>query len=96
MTKAPRREIPPGRFLSHHHRSHRQKATLYGGSCAASTEVVVLSCEQVHRPAAAGVKMGGVGVAVGVDHHQHPLSLHLPLEDILPVGEQHFPIVPLA
>ena len=52
--------------------------------------------DQVHRLAAAGVEVGGVGRAVGVDGHQYPLPLRGTLKDVLPVGEQDRAVGPMA
>lgn len=67
-----------------------------GRQQAAAAEVVNFPGEQIHPLAAARVKVGGIGLAVSVHRHQHPLALHLPLEDELSVGEQDFLIVPIA
>ena len=40
--------------------------------------------------------MGVEGLVVGVDGHQHPLLRAGPLENQLPVGEQHIPIAAIA
>ena len=63
---------------------------------AAPAEVVGLSGDEVHRPAAARVKMSGVGLAVGVDGHQHPLALRRPLENALAVGQHHIAVAAIA
>ena len=67
-----------------------------GGQLAAAAEVVALAGDQIHRLAASGVEVGVEGLVVGVDGHQHPLLRAGPLENQLPVGEQHIPIAAIA
>jgi len=66
------------------------------GQLTAAAEVVGLTGDEVHRPAAAGVEVGGIGGGVGVDGHQHTLAVASPLEDDLLVGEHYIPVSPVT
>ena len=52
--------------------------------------------DEIHRLAAARVKVGGVGRVRGVDGHQDPLRVRPALEDGLVVGEDDVLEVPIA
>ena len=50
---------------------------------AAAAEIVRGAGDHVHRHTTAGVKVGGKGVAVGVDSHQHALAVGVTLKNQL-------------
>ena len=63
---------------------------------AAAPKVVLLPSDQVPGQAASGVEVGHVLLLVGVDGHQHPLRVSLPLKDDLLIGEDHIAIAAVA
>ena len=45
--------------------------------------------DQIHRHAAAGVEMGGIGFAVRIDGNQHSLTLRRAFKDALLIRQYH-------
>ena len=60
-----------------------------GRKLAPTAEIMGFSADQIHRHAAARVKMSGVGLAVRVDGNQHPFALRSPLKDALSVRQHN-------
>ena len=59
---------------------------------AAAAKVVVGACDEVHRTAAARVKVGVKRIAVRVDGHQHPLTVGIALKNQLLGLDQHIAV----
>ena len=59
---------------------------------AAAAEIVVGACDEVHRAAAARVKVGVKRIAVRVDGHQHPLTVGVALKNQLLRLDQHIAV----
>lgn len=59
---------------------------------AAAAEIVVVPCDEVHRAAAARVKVGVKRIAVRVDGHQHPLTVGVALKNQLLRLDQHIAV----
>lgn len=59
---------------------------------AAAAKVVVGACDEVHRVAAARVKVGVKRIAVRVDGHQHPLTVGVALKNQLLRLDQHIAV----
>ena len=62
---------------------------------AAAAKVVVCACDEVHRAAAARVKVGVKRIAVRVDGHQHPLTVGVALKNQLLRLDQHSALLPV-
>ena len=57
-----------------------------GGQFRAAAKVMGLPGNEVDGPSAAGVEVGGVRGALGIDGHQNPLAVTGALKDDLLVG----------
>ena len=45
--------------------------------------------DQIHRHAAAGIEMGGVGLAVRIDSDKHSLPFHCTFKNTLFIRQNH-------
>ena len=75
---------------------HLPELGAVGRQVAAAPKVVLLPGDQVPGQAAGGVEVGHILFLVGVDGHQHPLRVSLPLKDDLLIGEDHIAIAAVA